>query len=321
MSTEEPSSLDSFNTVHQNRVRKSSEMTSSDGKGSVPATASGNSMSGEVEWLAGQSVTIVCMAERPELEGRSGTIVDADMSGDGMLLVRVHMPNLERTIEAVPPSALILGGDDSPIQVSWTYIRRLNTGMRGGLAEVMADAYAMDMDEESAVRQIECTVSELHDFMERMQFVRHPTTLLKRLGLHVGCYAFAFDASDRGQGQDNVVASHLAMGEDGCATPAIVGTSFFVRFSATSGEAVDFPHSEAIRTLMFLNDMSSLFDAAPGNVLSSSLWDTLTACFPYYEEGCRMLDNGFVGMRSMKRQADGSFVKDPEDMEPALAAA
>lgn len=267
--------------------------------------------------IPGQLVKLTQVPSRPDLAGLCGTVLPSEINSEHVT-VRVHLAAFKTEVVHVSPDDLQLAGEEPRVSVMWTYIRRLNTGNHGRLATVVADAYAADDDDDSSLREISCTISELHDFVARMQFEVMPTTLCEAFGLRLLCYAHPFTQEDVGKGRDNVLASHFTCGvDDGRTANPIVGTSFLLRLSPTTGEVVDFSHLEAIRSLFYINDVLSLYDASSDRVLSARVWQSLKTCYPYYEAGCRMSEDGFFGIKSMKRLEDGTFEKSPPDMTPA----
>lgn len=269
-------------------------------------------------WLPGQAVIVTGLTDETELNGRSGSVTEEE-DQEGRMLVRVHLPWFEIKDVRLKREYLrfVEEGDEARVDVIWTYTRRLNTGMRGEFAEVMADAYAAYDDEENSLRQISCTISELHEFVSRMRFEQCETPLLTRIGVRVACYAHPHEAAEENGGRDNVLATYLTLGtEERQPQRKVVGTAFFARLSPSSGEIVDFPLDEALRLLMFVNDVLPLYDDPPSTGLSEDACHAFLTCLPFYDIGCKMAQDGFSGIRTMKRLEDGSFVKDPDNMEP-----
>lgn len=279
--------------------------------------------------LRGQLVKVHGLVESYDLNGRLATVLDDFVSADtdDYVFVRINKPFFtyeKRMVRRCNVTAVHSDDVERKVQVIWTYNRRLNTGQRGGFAEVMADAYAADNEDESSVRCIACTQSELHGFIEQMHFEKQlDMTLLRRLGLCLHAFAFDVDAAVAneegngenelrvGKGKDNVIATHMCEG-----TTNVVGTAFFVRVDNNTGRLVDFSFDECMRTFMFLNDMEAVKDEFPNKILSDTTWETLTRCFPFYDIGCRLTANGFFGLRSMIRNPEGSFTLEPPNMKP-----
>lgn len=277
--------------------------------------------------LRGQTVKVQGLVESFDLNGRLGTVLDDFVATniDDYVFVCINKPFFSYEKRMVRRSNVTAVNDDveRKVEVIWTYTRRLNTGQRGGFAEVMADAYAADNEDESSVRCILCTQSELHEFVERMHFEKQlDMTMLQRLGLHLHAFAFDVDAANAkeeegepelavGKGKDNVMATTMCAG-----TTQVVGTAFFVRIDKDTGRMVDFSFDEFMRTCMFLNDMEAVKEEFPNKMLSDSTWETLTKCFPFYDIGCRLTALGFFGLRSMIRNPEGSFMLEPPDMKP-----
>lgn len=263
-----------------------------------------------------QTVRLTSHASRPDLIGRTGAIQDVDESS--LAQVRLNLPGLTSETVCVPKTDLAtIDEEDLPrVSVMWTYIRRLNTGNDGSLVEVLADAYAVDNEDESSLREISCTEGELHDFLTRMQFEEVGTPLCKKFGLAVRAFAHPHAEGDAHAGRDNVLAAGFTQAADG-STSTIVGTAFFVRMSPTSGQLVDFTHGEAVRALFYISDIVKMRDAAGPDGLADQTWLTLHTCFPFYEVGCRISEDGFFGLSgSMTRRQDGSFAKSPADLQP-----
>lgn len=280
--------------------------------------------------LRGQTVKVQGLVESYDLNGRLGTVLDDFVAADAddYVFVCINKPFFAYEKRMIQRSNVTAVNDDveRKVQVIWTYTRRLNTGQRGGFAEVMADAYAADNEDESSVRSILCTQSELHEFVERMHFDKQlDMTMLRRLGLQLHAFAFDVDAAAAntndsnegepelavGKGKDNVMATQMCAG-----TTQVVGTAFFVRVDKDTGRLVDFSFDECMRTCMFLNDMEAVKEEFPNNMLGDATWETLTRCFPFYDIGCRLTAHGFFGLRSMIRNPEGSFTLEPPDMKP-----
>lgn len=275
---------------------------------------------GEHYWFSGQTAFISGLTDRTDLNGRYGYVLETE-SEDRKIDVRVNLPGFQtETVRLERANMRFVAEEDEPrVDVIWLYTRRLNTGQRGGIAEVMADAYVAVGDEENSVCQISCTETELHECISRMQFDRVPTPFLERVGVRIACFARPHaGAADEGLGRDNVLASYVAASfadEHRLKVRNIVGTTFLIRLSPTTGDIVNFPHDEMMRILMFINDISDIRRGEPG-VFTDDVLDTFAACLPFYDLGCRMTLEGFVGLNSMRRLDDGSFSKEPEDMAP-----
>lgn len=294
----------------------------SDGKDDTPAQPQPERVEdADPVWLSGQVVEITNVPGRPDLKGRIGTLACSSDDPDN-LAISVHLPHLRMEQVRVAAEHVHQLTDEPTLSVMWLYARRLNTGNHGSAMEVTADAYAVDNDDDSCLREIPCTLSELHDFVTRMQFKPLATPVCQRLGLSLRAYAFPFPSEQAGCGRDNVLASRLCTSAQSSASSGsdarvVVGTAFFVRMAGESGELVDFKHGEALRALFFLNDLERVAAEAPAGVLSDVVWDTMVQCYPYYEEGCRLTETGFFGLNgSITRLEDGTLQKDPADMQP-----
>lgn len=307
-----------------------------------------NSLSHEAEtgkedtdhvWLPGQLVYISGLSERMDLNECTGKVVNVpaaitpdqapdanaialeEQQGDDeeRLLIRVNLPNFQTTNALIKPSDVkyMPEDDEKKTSVIWTYNRRINTGQRGEFGQVMADAFAAEDDPDSSVREILCTVSELHELTHRMKFSMLPTAVLTRLGTNIMAFHKKSDDGDvgKGKGKDNVLATGLSMKtEDGSLHSNVVGPAFFLRMDA-KGQVCHLGNEEFMRVCMFVNDLKSLFKQE-----CTIDWEAAVTCFPYYEIGCRFSREGFYGMRSMIRHDDNdSFIKMPHDMEPATS--
>lgn len=277
----------------------------------------------------GTKVLVTGLQGRADLNGRLGTVCGAFDDEAGRVPIKVALAKLCQSESVrIKPANLQPGTPEPRFQIVRTQCTMGNTGLGGGLGELIGTIYTTSHENRNSPLLVEeCSRSEIEALIAQRRWIEHPTDLCERFGLSLLCYAQRYRRSDEHQGQNNILATFLTNNaQTGLAPNTALGEAIFVRLSPTTREPVNFAWSEAVRALCYINDLMDVYpleESCPSSADRTAYFDAIRKCFPYYMangvDNDNMRQGGFYssdGTRECRLMADGTLRKRPADMQP-----
>jgi hypothetical protein len=138
------------------------------------------------------------------------------------------------------------------VQIVWLTNQAGNTGMDGGLPQVLCQA----LHDGSSIVEKPATMTTLENWCANNGYVEYPTNLCATFGQYLKLYGAPYQSSKEHRGKNNIIATYFACDHGtGLAPATVIGKAVLVRLDGLNGKPVDLTRDEVIRTGFFLNDL------------------------------------------------------------------